>query len=193
MASPGINLGTNLGTQIYEGSAEFGVFKTQIVYYIAIGIAIILLLIGIKLYTSDQSNLIDTSATVLEVLDKQTHTRTDPKTKAISNTYIYSLNIKFIADKSLNNPTVTKIITYTSQIPIVAGQNISVTYNKSNPNEVTEPILRNRKIALILSGISIIVIAVAAFNYWLTRKSKFYAAAQGVGTLANIISMPFRS
>jgi hypothetical protein len=191
MSSPGINLGTNLGTQIYEGSAEFGVFKTKIVYYIAIGIVAILLLVGIKLYTSDQSDLIDTNATVIEVLDKQTNTRTDPKTKAISYTYTYSLNIKFIADKSLNKPTVTKIITYTSQIPIVTGQTISITYSKSNPNNVTEPVMRNKKLALILSAISIIIIAVAGFNYWLTRKSKFYAAAQGVGTLANIISMPF--
>lgn len=194
MSTNNVSSKPDLGSSLYEGAADFGILKSKIMYYVAIGLAIVLVLVGIKLYSTDQSDLVDTSATVLEVLDKQTMTYTDPKTKAITQSFVYSLNIKFVADSvQEEKPEIKKTITYKSNSPIVVGQSVLVTYSKSNPQIVTEPIMRAKTLALILSGIGAIVLIGAGVTYWLSRRSKFFAAAQGVGTLSSIVSAPFRN
>jgi hypothetical protein len=62
------------------------------------------------------------------------------------------------------------------------GSNIIVYVNPSNPTDISENSkVSERNTAFIIMGAGIVVLLIAGFNWWLTRRSKFFAAFEGTG------------
>jgi hypothetical protein len=175
--------------QLYEGTAEFGVWKTKIIYYIAIAIAVIMVVVGIKLFFVDQSNLIDTQGIVETIISEQQKILNIDKNNNKNIVYSYVLKVSY----NVNEDKLINTINIDSSEKIISGSVIDLTYDRSNPSKVTGKIIRNKTLALALSIIGTIIIGFAGFNYWLSKRFKIFAAAEGVGSIASIISAPFRT
>ena len=170
---------------LYQTSADFGLWKTRILFYIAVFIAIFLFISSINLYFTTQSTFIKTTATIISINNVQTYL-----SNKIPN-YIYSLTISYKVDKEQNNRTAN--ITYnTIAEPLNKNSIIHIEYDINNPSFVTTNSNYTKKDAMILSLFGLFLILITGISYWLSKRFKFFAAAEGVSTFANVVSAPFR-
>ena len=59
------------------------------------------------------------------------------------------------------------------------GNSIEVYIKKSDPSVAYKHDIMSKEVAWILLGIAIFIVIATGVSWWLTRKSKFYAGAQG--------------
>lgn len=161
------------GQSVYNASSELGSITSKIYLGIAIVIAIVLVVIGIVLFSKNQSNLIDDTANITAI----TYCNKNPK----SQNYDCEITVNYNVD----NKTYTKKIQTTSKL-FTIGQNIDITYDSTNPNNATEKITRYKTLSYILFGIAILIVSISSVNYYLTSKSKLYSAALGAESAMSI-------
>lgn len=178
----------SFANELYEKSAELGTWKNKIFFWIAVVVAICLLISGIKLFFTDQSNLIDVIGKVQKI--NNSFIETIREKDNIRKIYKYNVEVSYKVQGETQERTAT--INIESMSPYAVNSAIELTYDKNIPEVVTIKVTRNKTLALILSVIGTIILLITGLNYWLSRRFKLYAAAEGVGTIANIVSMPFR-
>jgi hypothetical protein len=67
------------------------------------------------------------------------------------------------------------------------GRIISVSYDKNNPSYVRSYKVRNKTLAIVILIISLIMIGILGFRFWMAKNFKLYAAAEGVNTTLNLL------
>jgi hypothetical protein len=180
----------SFASDLFDKTAEFGTWKTKIVFWIAIAIALCLLFAGIRLYFSDQTNLVDVTGKI-EKINNSTVTTTKDRNGNVNYTYNYNLTVSYLV--AGEQETRTAKITVSSATQYNVDSPIELTYDKTKPESVSAKVLRNKTIALVMSGVGTIILLIAGIQYWLSKSFKLYAAAQGASTVVNVLSAPFRS
>lgn len=168
----------NTGNSLYEGSATIGRAQSYIGLFIFGFISLILVIVAIYLFTINESNLIDTQATVINAQCQQNY-----GSAGKSRTYSCNVQIKYVVNGTEYNGNIST----NGPDMYYSGNVIDVTYDSNNPNIVTTKKLRDKLLAFILLGIAILLGGGAYFNYYMTSKSKAYAAFSGASSTLRMI------
>ena len=166
----------------YDGSAQLGVFEGTLKLVCGIIICLIFLIIGIVLFTKNQNNLVDSVATITDVHCVQQTTPIGTRQQG-RPTNICNLEINYIVDGKNYSGTII-VSGYKSYNK---GSNIDITYDSKNPLNVQTKVLRNRTFAYISIGVGLCIGACVCVNYYMTTHFKMYAAAEGMGAVANAL------
>lgn len=182
----------NYGETLYDGASELGKLQSLIGFICAIIAAVILICAGLLFYFKDESNNVDTTATIKEINCTQRPTETyDSRTRRykreIINDCVLTINYN-VLDKVYENK-----LTSSGTTIYYVGASVDITYDKTNPNVVSFRGIKSTYIGYFLSCIALILVACAGFTYWLSQRSKFFSAIQGTSTAVNLISAPFRN
>ena len=157
---------SGLGNEIYSGASEVGQIKTTIGLVFGIICLVICLIIGIYLIFFDKNkHTKDVTATI-----------TDASCSNNNNNVNCTLNVTYI----FNNTSYSNIINTTDK-NYIKNQTITLYIDPSNPADISTQSLANDK----TTGIIAIIIGFVIFggtllSWWLSRKYKFFAAAEGV-------------
>ena len=157
-----------LGENIYNATAELGTIRSYITVIVLSVISVFLIIFAIVLFLKDQSDLIDSVAIVEKIINCSQNN-----------------NCEIVIKYNVDGTIYKKIIQTNNKIYNVDG-NVDITYNKTNPNDVSEKTLRYRTISYILFFFFLIMIALAYGSYYLASKSKIYSAALGAQSVFSI-------
>jgi hypothetical protein len=168
----------NVGEQIYGGAAELGQFRASVGLWIGSIIGLMLVAFGIYELVSKKHNL-KVSATVLDVVNNKCQ-----MIQVGNNTNIRCyLMIKY----EYNG------ITYTPPKPIQTDDNyhvindvIDIYINPNDPADIA--LISDTFIGSVSLIMGAVIIGVSVLSWWLTRRYKFFAAAQGVSMGASLIT-----
>lgn len=161
-----------IANDLYEGTAKLGKIQSYVSLIVIIIIGVILILCSFNYFFSNEKyNVI--RGKIESIKCNTTTINNKPQT---SCTLELSYTIDGIKYKSTLN---TNTSTYSS------NQEIDIEYLESNRNNIRIPSLSNQMIGLISSGVALVIIGGAYYNYYLTTESKVYASSQGVSTIYN--------
>jgi len=164
---------SDLGNEIYSGASDVGQITTSIRLVFGIICLIICLIIGIYLI----------------FFDKNKHTQnviatiTDLSCININNNNVNcTLNVSY----TFNNISYNEIVT-TEGTTYVKNQPITLYIDPSNPSDISPKSLATDKTTGgIFIFIGIFIFFATLLSWWLSRKYKFFAAAEGVSLGLNM-------
>ena len=169
---------SSVGDKIYDGTAELGRIRSVIGLVCGIIIGLLLLSAGAYMLSTDQSNLVDTTALVKKATCVSYYDAENKK-----NMYNCNIDIEYkIVDKVYNST-----ISASASTPYAEGRTIDVTYDKNIPENVQSQILRNKWLGLGSLGCASLIICCAAVTYYITSKSKVAAAVYGADGVASML------
>ena len=165
-----------LGDEIYSGAAEVGQIKTTIGLIIGSIVGVVFIAVGIYLeFFNKNKHTKDILATITDANCTSVATR--------NSVYIHcSLNIKYtVNDKEYKGSVNTNDTTH------IKDSTIKVYIDPVNPSDVSMQSLSGDKtIGLFVIIFGLFAIGVSVFSWWLSRKYKFFAAAEGVSMGVNM-------
>jgi hypothetical protein len=161
-----------LGEDLYSGAASFGLIYSLIGAIVGTIVGLIMIILGISMLFKK----ISTVAVTAKILN--VNCNTDQNNKQNCN-----INVSY----SYNGKDMTGYIQYTGNIVYSKDQQVTVYVNNDNPSEVYFESANPKKFGGIMIVIGILIIACGWFWYWLSRKYKFLAAAEGVSGAFNIL------
>ena len=188
----------SMGDQLYSGAAEVGKIRTTIGLVFAVIIGVILLIAGIALlfkknvHTDKVSAMVD-SGTCSTVY------RNNGNNSYVS--YVCDLKISYTyngvrypkLDTTPGSEPTFFPLSITSDRTYVKGNTVDIFVDPNHPEDNSLESLKSDKIAgWICIGIAVFIVGMAYLMRWLSQRYKFFAAAEGVGLGANIISGGFR-
>jgi hypothetical protein len=92
-------------------------------------------------------------------------------------------NVEFDLDNKKNKGEFHNV---SSNQNYYTGQNIDVTVNKSNINDISMSTMKTRTFGIIILCIALVIMGGGALNYYLSKNYKLYSATQGVQTITNL-------
>lgn len=166
------------GDELYSDVATVGRTWAFISAIIITIISLISIIGGIILLTK-KGNRIKVSATIVKINNGDTG-NTCPKIS--DNNYSCLIWVKY---DQVKTPV---MYNYTGNVEYYVGQTISVWIDKNNPQNFDLDYTEPKKLGSILIVAGILILGFAWLYVWLTRKSKFIAAASGANLGLNIIT-----
>lgn len=172
------NKGGAIIDNVYDGAAQVGLFMGYVNLIVSIIISIILISIGIY--------LIITTSPRTEIVTGQ----------VINNNCNYATNKGYISQEIcipvikfvVNNVSYSKTIDVMNKHYSI-GQPVDILYNPKNPYDCTiKTIFTRGTTGSILIGIAVIILLIGIIHFYITRKYKFAAAANGVGAVTDILN-----
>lgn len=151
---------------INSGLTKIGTISSYFGLGTAIIMGIVFLVIGYFLYKKNESNLVTTNATILDV-------------GACTGTGTKTRKCKLLVEYNVNG-TLYRNEIYSNKFMPLIGNTIEVSYDKTRPSDVTEKQMKSKYVAFIFSCIAIVLIGGAIANVYFVKKSPTYAAYQGV-------------
>ena len=165
-----------LGDQIYSGAAELGMFKVTLglVFGIIVGVAAI----GFGFYIALLKKNVQVVATIREIIGTCTSIvdrNTNLQVKC-------SVKIEYTYNDVSYKPDT---IFYTNDGIKVIGQPITIYVDPNNLSDISTD--SNKKVGWLIFGFGIVIIGFSLLYWWLARRYKFFAAAEGVGMGVGIV------
>lgn len=167
---------------LYDGSAAIGRITSTISAVVVTIIAIVMIIIAVyillnpSVYTQSATATItsvDSSTPVLDQNGQPTHQ------------FNYSLHVSY----EYKSKTYANTLTTSSSTVYKTNDTIQIVLDPSDPNRFELPSgVSGRTIAWIMIGISSFAIIISWLGYYLTRKSKAYAAFTGIGDVASLLT-----
>jgi len=175
----------DLGKDIYSGAAAYGQFNAFIGLIFGFIIGVILISIGTYLIVTNKGHYQSVNGVILNDPSPPSCTAgsTTPNTPP---SYSCDIWVQYV----INNQTEKKrLMSTNNNSPLVAGNSVTLYYDPSNPNDtLTTNNPTDLKIlawGFIVFGIILMIGSVISF--YVTRKYKFAAAAQGIAGAYNLI------
>ena len=170
-----------LGDEIYSGAASFGQIKALIGAIIGTIVSIIMIIIGINLSLKKQPIFDSVNATILNVNCNTLQNR-DQNGQVSSTTQNCNINVSY----NYNGKNQNKYIQYTGNQVYTVNQQVTVYVNKDNDSEIYLSVPNIRSFGFLLIFIGLLILIGSWFVYWLTKRYKFFAAAEGVSGAYNL-------
>lgn len=168
----------NVGEQIYGGAAELGQFRASVGLWIGTIVGLILVAFGIYELVIKKRN-VKVSATVLDVVNNKC------QLTQIGNNV--SVRCDLMIKYEYNG------VTYKPAKPIQTNDNyhvindiIDIYIDPKDPTKIT--LLSDTFIGSVALIMGAVIIGVSVLSWWLTRRYKFFAAAQGVSMGASLMT-----
>jgi nitrogen fixation-related uncharacterized protein len=167
-----------MGERIYDESANVGSVIASGSLIITIIISLVLVAIAVAMLLNDSDDqYVDLEGTIVEPNCTKTN---------VQDKNILSCNLHI---RHKYNEKNYEAYLHTTSIEYKKEQNIKIRVNKNNPTDISLPSnISTRLSAGILISVALIMPVCAGVNYWLTKKSKLYAAGQGANTMWNVIT-----
>lgn len=168
-----------LGDQLYNDAASLGRLRALIGLIAGVVIAVIMIIIGIArlISASSKKHTMSVVATVTQLTGCQSLTPSNPS-------YECTVALSYTVNGVVYN---VSSFSSTSKKMMAVGQTITVYYDPANPNDISnESRYYEKKIGWGLIGLAILIIGMAYFFWWLSNRYTFFAAAEGVGTVAQL-------
>jgi hypothetical protein len=161
--------------EVYSDASSLGVFTSTLWLYIAMCICIIFVIISIYLFSSRKT--LETTKAI--ITNASCNTSFDSKSNARTATCTIDIEY-FVEYKKYAN----KLITTDKYHDV--GDQIDVSYDINNPDNVYYNTFSTTSIALILLCIGAIILGSAYLQYYLSSNYKIYAAGTGA---SNIVAL----
>lgn len=171
-------------SDVYDDASNLGVIQSFIGLIFASIIGLVLLFVGYT-YIASSNEYVGTKGKITNVLCTNVERKTSPGKKGTNTQTTKScvLTVEYLDKKTefykntlnTNDNNVYKV-----------GQTIQIEYLKSDPNQIRLPGFADSTLGYISSGISIVLILGASFNYYLASNYKLYASAQGAKTVYSV-------
>lgn len=183
----------SVASEVYEGTASFGIFIALIGAIIGSILGIILLVIGIRII-STKTTKTQINATITKIngvgnlLSNENRSQLTPdnsRCPSVSqgmHSCFIEVSYKYL-DKEYK-----KDINYTGDKSYYIGQNINVYIEPSDPNNVQLNSPPSNTTGIILIVVGLLIILGGWIWYWISKKWKVAAAATGASGIWNIIS-----
>jgi hypothetical protein len=166
---------SQLGQTLYDGAATAGRGMSLIALIIGILVSVILCIVGgVLLSSSTDSEWTSTYATV-------TNSPCSSSSSSPINSCLLMLSYTAGTVKMTNIP-----LSATGTTIYVTGSTIEIQYKNSDPSVIRYVESSSTILGIVSSVIAAVVTLIVVAQYFLTRKSKVYAAASGVTGLVNI-------
>lgn len=147
---------------VYDGSASFGVFTSEIAFYSSLFIGFIMFLCVIYLIYSDF-----TSEDIKGVIKS---VKKNDSENSINTSYIVSVQYTYKG--------ITKIDTTTTTQKYEIGDKVNIIRNDDGKIEIDSS--KKLLLASVLCCIALIIILFSYIRMYLTKRYKFFAAFEGV-------------
>ena len=178
-------MGSSQSTDVYSDAADFGKVYTTISLIIASVLCIIMVIVGIVILNTKDPYTDMVNAIVNNSMCNDSYDPTMNKNTRNCNLYL-SYNYK---GKNYSNINYT--VNNTTSM-YFTGQNFTIYINPNNPTDIsTISKTQEKYMGFIIIGLGIFILLIALFHWWLTRKSKFFAAAEGTGAGISIYRNAF--
>ena len=167
--------------QMYDSTADFGVFMALLgligasfIGCIMIGIAIYLIVYNGTHSKQTEANVVHSKCNIYKTPKNKTH-------KDCNTTVKYNVNNKDYENIISTNNLFAK------------NSKVKIVYDPNNPNDSHMRTGMRKIIAYVLIALAVIIIFTAVIRYYIVKTYKVAAAATGVGEAASIIATPFQS
>lgn len=171
----------SLGDQLYSGSAEVGIIWSLISAIIATIIGIFLIIAGIYILVK-KSTLQEVSGTVISADPPSCGSQ--PYNVGNQPTYSCNLTVSY----TVNDTHFQKIIWYSGSVIYSPGQSITIYYNPNNPGNPSLTGAVPHFVGGILIFMGLLMAVASWFWYYMSRKYKFVAAAEGASAAYSLIT-----
>jgi hypothetical protein len=159
-----------LGDQIYSGAASFGLIKSLITAIIGTIISVIMIIIGINLMLT-KINTTSVEGTILNV-------RCIP---GENNSQNCNINVSYEYNGKQN-----KNIQYIGNVVYTENQKVTIYINKDNDSEIYLQNPSPKTLGVTLLIIGLLILGGVWLMFWLSKRYKFLAAAEGVSGAYNL-------
>ncbi len=172
---------TTLGSEIYDGVSSVGTFYAKLGMGAGSVIGIILLIMGLYfiLFNNDEE-FANVEGRVVKSQCSSELSREGGRPHVT-----HKCNVQVVY--KFNEVAYTNTVFVNSSVKYVDGQQISLSVLRSNPNDVRPRRMAESTAGSIMFGVALLVIGLCYFNYYMSKRFKPYAAAQGVHTLWRLI------
>lgn len=178
-------MGSSQSTDVYSDAAEFGKVYSSIALVIASVICVIMIIVGIVILNINDPHTDMVNAIITNSMCNDSYEPTVNRNVRNCNLYL-SYNYK---GKNYSN------INYTvnnTNYMYFTGQNFTIYVNPNNPTDISNlSKTQERYMGYAFIGIGIFILLISIFHWWLTRRSKFFAAAEGTGAGIQIFRNAF--
>jgi len=174
---------TSLGSEIYDGMSSVGTFYAKLGMGAGSVVGVILLLLGLYFILFSKDN--EFSNVEGRVVKSQCASEFNRSGNNNAPRITHKCNLQVVYQ--LDGAQYTNTIFVSSSTRYIEGQPILLSVSKSNPNVVRPRRMKDSTAGSIMFGVALLVIGLCYFNYYMSRRFKPYAAAQGVHTLWRII------
>jgi hypothetical protein len=170
------------GNTMYDGLSGVGTFKADLIMIIALIVGLVLVVIGIYMISTDDSDLyLKVKGLVVEPNCVKSSTTYDDKGRPIDT---YKCNI--LITYKVNGTAYSKKMYLAGQSNYIKDEPINLIIRKDDLENVQiESMNRTSMGSLMIIG-SLVLVALAYLNYYLTHNYKIWAAAQGTETIVNL-------
>jgi hypothetical protein len=164
---------------LYDGADDLGKLMSIIKLIGGIILGLVAILSGSYLiFNNNDNNFYYVPAKIADV--KCNFLNKDSKNNKM---YDCKFKVEFDLDNKKNTG---EFNTITSNNNYYTGQNMDITVNKFNINEITTSTIKTRTVGIIIICISLLIFGGSSLNYYLSKKNKLYSAVQGVQTVSNL-------
>lgn len=173
---------TDWGNTLYSGAEDIGVFKANLFMYIAVIVACVLIVIGLIMVSTDDSDkYMWVTGYVKQPNCTKASTMYDDKGHMI-DTYKCNIVVSYNIDGKVNS----KKIYLTGNESYIKDEPIQLIVKKSDHNDVQLSYTTGYTVGGIMLIVSIVIVALAYLNYYLTHNYHLFAAAQGTTTVVGL-------
>jgi len=165
-----------LGDQIYSGAASFGLIKALISAIIGTVISVIMIIIGINLMLK-KTNTTWVEGIILNVKCIPAENSFNDKV----NTQNCNINVSYEYNGKQN-----KNIQYTGNLVYTVDQKVIIYINKDNESEIYLDNPSPKSLGVTLLIIGLLILGGVWLMFWLAKRYKFLAAAEGVSGAYNL-------
>jgi hypothetical protein len=163
----------SLFSSLYSGSASLGLFMAEIGLIVGLVLSVMLLLVGLHKLMYEDGMYLEVVGKVIKNLVK------DNDGSDSGPYYVYNVTYN-VGNTRYNKQLFTK--PQSAKQYMNNGEPISLWIDKYDHNNVT---LAGYNGFTFIS-LALLVVGISYFNYYLTRRFKFYAAGKGVSTIFNL-------
>lgn len=166
----------SLGSEIYGGAAGFGRFYATYSAVVGSLLAVVCIVAAIVFLRKKDAHSASTMGTVSKIVNNACNDAQQQNGQVQMCAY----QIVYGENKKYSN-------TMTTVKRLALNEQVTVYYDPSNENDAVLDRIPYKVIGGFLLGFGLLVLAGVWFDYYATRKYKFYAAAEGVGAGAHLI------
>lgn len=179
---------TSLIRNVNDGAAAVGRTMSLVSMIGSVIVGAVLISISIWLFTKpvDHAGRVDAKVVTVKSCKKELDgSPTGTKNKQSTYTSTCELVIEYV----VNGIAYKEDYTISGSKFYSVGETIPIRYNVKNPKDFVQGKVSSKRIgAIITLVIGLAVIGGGVFTWYMSRKYKFYAAAQGYGEAYDIIS-----
>ena len=167
------------GNELYSGAKDIGIFKADAIMVVALVVASVLVVLGFIMAVTDDSYKYQwVKGTIIEPNCTKASATYDDKGRKVK-TYKCSMTVAY----EIKGKVLQKKIYLTGNETYIKDEPIELVVMKSNPDNVQLAYTDGSTMGGMLFLSSVVIVALAYLNYYMSHKYSVFAVAQGTSTV----------